>query len=79
VREYVGGGIAGQLAALIDQERRTTRETDRVAWHAERAEIEQTEEVVKQLIETSAAITSGVLLVAGYGQHKRGEWRRRRE
>jgi len=78
LREYVGGGIGGQLAALIDEERRAERQANATALRAEQAQIEEAERTLESLTELSKRVTRGVLQVAGYRQHNRGEWRRRR-
>ena len=78
-REYVGGGLAGELAAKSDQERRAVSVAKGGTWHAERADTEEIERILERLIETSAIITSSTLLMAGYRQHNRGEGRRTRE
>ena len=79
VREYIGSGVLGQVAAMED-ERKREQERQRVAF--EREERERLEEAltpVEELDETAEVLARSVLLAGGYHQHKRGEWRKRRE
>ena len=79
VREYVGGGPLGELAAELDAEKRAERERQRQAWQAEREEFEAIDDQVKELDLVCASLMRNVLEQAGYHQHRRGEWRKRRE
>ena len=77
VREYVGGGIAGEYAAELDAEARARRqhELDR-----DRELQRQDEELDKEIEEFDSAadnVARAILLVTGNHQHNRGEWRRR--
>src|SRR5438552_15009142 len=78
-REYLGGGLIGLLSALIDEERRAERQTKARACQVEQARIEEAERTLERLTQMSMEVTRGVLQVAGYRQHHRGDWRRRRE
>ncbi|SRR6266550_7766821 len=77
VREYVGGGLLGQFAALSDAERRTQLEAQAEAWSAERAYLEAADAALHVLSDTSEAMSRGSLILAGYYRHHRGEWRKR--
>lgn len=79
VREYVGGGLPGQLAAAMDARRRAEREAQVEAWCAERVRLEAADATVAELCEIAEAAASGTLMLAGYHRHHRGEWRKRRE
>lgn len=79
VREYVGGGVLGQLAARIDAEDRQRREEQAAAWREERERLEELAGLVDELSKDAEIIARAVLLAAGFRRHKRGEWRRRRE
>ena len=79
VREYIGTGVLGQLAAMED-ERHRVQKRQRVAF--EREEQERIEEVlapVEELDEAAEVLARAALLAGGYHQHKRGEWRKKRE
>ena len=76
-KEYVGKGIKGSLAEAGD-------EATRVARRIQREEIQAIDNAVASLkalmleLETGAReMTHGVLLAAGFHQH-RGNWRKRR-
>lgn len=75
VREYIGAGPAGELAAALDQLDQAERKADRQAWQAERAAV---------LAPAADVATFGrlvddalVLALTGAGLRlHRGEWRR---
>ncbi len=66
VREYVGCGIAGELAAQADQEARRIQETIRAAERAERKALEDIEQVLVSYNRAADGLTAGVLSNAGY-------------
>ena len=78
VREYVGSGLVGELAAAEHAEARARRHADleNLRRLAERGRA--LNEQLKALDEAVTAAASGVLLMAGYRRHHRGEWRRTR-
>jgi hypothetical protein len=78
VREYIGGGERGERAAAADDLSRKRRAVAAADWQRERAGLAETE---AQLAEWYAAVEIQVhaaLTAAGYHQHSRGEWRRKR-
>src|SRR4051794_17653540 len=79
VREYVGGGPAGALAALVDAEERRQREEARAAWMKERERLEELAGLIDEFCEDVEVITRSALIAAGFRRHKRGQWRRKRE
>ena len=79
VREYVGGGILGELAAEMDALERERREEQAARWKEEQEELDALEADVKELSEASELLVRAALLASGYRQHNRGEWRLRRE
>ncbi len=79
VREYVGGGILGELAARLDAEERERREEEEAIWKEEREGLEEISSLVEELFEGVETIVRSRLILAGYRRHNRGEWRRRRE
>ena len=79
VREYVGGGALGELAALMDAEERQRREAEVAAWREEREHLEELAGLVDELCEAVETVARATLLAAGFRQHIRGEWRRRRD
>jgi hypothetical protein len=78
VREYVGAGPAGQRAAEEDAGRRAARKEEQARLEALRAEWRERERERERLEARADALLRGSLLVAGYRQHDRGEWRKRR-
>jgi hypothetical protein len=75
LREYVGAGPAAELAARLDALEREEREAERAA---ERAEPEALDAPLDELDGLADLLAHAGLLAAGFGQHHRGEWRRRR-
>lgn len=78
VREYIGSGEVAELAAQIDAINRDKRETERAARRAEKAALESLDAPLKVLNDLADLLARASLLAAGYQQHKRGEWRKRR-
>jgi len=78
VREYVGCGRKGELAAMADAQRRATREADRAAIRAERERVQAIDVALTDLQRTVDQLTRGALLAAGFERHKR-QWRDRRD
>ena len=77
VREYVGGGIVGELAAAMDAERRAQREAQRQTWEAEQERLAALEAPLVALNAACRDLTRRYLEDAGFHQHK-GQWRRKR-
>jgi hypothetical protein len=78
IREYVGGGILGELAARMDAEERQRREEEAASQRHERERLEATRASVEELCEAAEVIFQAVLVATGYRQHNRGEWRKKR-
>jgi hypothetical protein len=77
VREYVGGGLAGELAAEEDRIRRELAEKQR---EREKEELERLKALAAPVLEVSEAaeiLAHAHLIAAGYHRHK-GEYRRAR-
>jgi len=79
VREYIGGGPLGHLAALQDEHERRQREVQAAYWRVEQQDLDALEAPVDELSEASDLLVRAALLASGYRQHNRGEWRLRRE
>src|SRR5829696_1002806 len=79
VREYIGGGVLGELAAQMDAKKRQRREEETAAWREERECLEELAGLVDELCEDVETVARATLLAAGFRQHNRGEWRRRRD
>jgi len=78
VREYVGGGVLGELAAQMDALERERREEQAARWREEQEELDALEAPVAELSEASDLLVRTALLASGYRQHNRGEWRLKR-
>ena len=77
-QKYVGRGPAAQvLAALIDLERLDC-EAERQWQAAEREPYEKAEAPVREVFDHTQRALGTLLEAAGFHQHHRGEWRRRR-
>ena len=79
VREYVGGGVPGEIAARMDALKRRERDEEAATWKEEREQMEALEAPVEELCEAAEMLTKATLLASGYRQHNRGEWRKKRE
>jgi hypothetical protein len=77
-REYIGTGKAAELSAELDALDRQWRETEQAARRAERAELDALEAPIQQMYQQTELLAHAALVAAGFRQHKRGEWRRRR-
>jgi hypothetical protein len=78
VREYFGKDKLAELMARIDAINRADREAEREARRAEKAELDALDADVKELDDLADLLAQAAMLAAGYRQHKRGEWRRKR-
>jgi hypothetical protein len=77
IREYVGGGPVGELAAAADALRRAQRQAE---WEARRADKARWQAALGPLLELcsrAGLLVKATLLVAGYTQHARSSWRKR--
>ena len=79
VREYVGGGVLGEIAALQDEYERRQREEEAALEKEQRQRLGDLMAPVDELCEAAEILTQVVLVTAGYRRHNRGEWRKRRE
>lgn len=77
VKEYIGRGPLAELAALLDAQRRAEREAAIRDARNERERVKASVELAVELAELIELLVKGHLLVAGFHQHDRGEWRRR--
>jgi hypothetical protein len=78
VREYVGSGRVAELAAQLDAIRREERLLAAVERRMRRAEHDDLDEKVQNLIHVTELLTHAALTVTGFRQHNRGEWRKTR-
>jgi hypothetical protein len=78
VREYVGTGPVAECAARLDALERDRRRLEALDVRDARAELDALDADFAALDATANLVARAALLAAGYHQHKRGEWRRRR-
>ena len=79
IREYVGGGVLGEIAALEDTYERRRREEEAAYWREERERLRALVSSVEELCEAAEVIARAALIASGYHRHNRAEWRRRRD
>ena len=79
VREYVGAGRTGELAARLDDLQREQRRLEYAEVRAHRAELDALAATIKGITEMTDLVAKAALMAAGFYRHKRGEWRKRRE
>jgi hypothetical protein len=77
-REYLGTGAVGEAAAAADTRRRHEREAQAQGWRREQARRDAALAALLELIRASDLLAEAALLVAGYHQHDRGTWRKKR-
>lgn len=78
VREYIGGGLLGKYACRQDAIQREKRETEREQERILREEIQARDRCLDELEATVDLVLRALLTSAGFHQHHRGEWRKRR-
>jgi hypothetical protein len=79
VREYVGCGRVALLAAKLDALERERRQQDALEQRQEKDELMALDADLRALSDRIDLAAHAALAAAGFHQHKRGEWRRRRE
>jgi hypothetical protein len=78
VREYVGSGVIGRLAARQDELERLQRKQEAARRREDRESLERNAGFLRELEEAAKVLIRAELLVSGCHKHK-GEWRRLRE
>jgi hypothetical protein len=76
--QYIGTGEAAVLIAQLEAIERERRETNRQTERAERQAVDKLEARFAGWFDRVEALAREALTAAGYHQHKRGEWRKRR-
>lgn len=79
VKEYVGCGPEAERVAREDAEERAQREADLQERRQRRQEYGAVQLALKALTNECQTLMRASLLSAGYHQHARGKWRKRRE
>jgi hypothetical protein len=75
---FMGRGPEAEVAASLDLLRRQQREEDRRRRRAEQAQWEDADDALARVIAATRLLVRATLRGAGYHQHQRGAWRRRR-
>jgi|SRR5215204_151598 len=78
VREYVGGGLAAELAAEADRIARERRELEALKEKQERERLERSAAFLCELDEAAEVLARAHLVASGF-KYRKGEWRRVRE
>jgi len=78
VNEYVGSGLVGEAAASAIAQRRAHRTAEAENCRVELARLDAAAEPLMVLCSGADLLSRAALVLAGYHQHDRGEWRRRR-
>ena len=78
IREYVGGGRKGELAAREDAHRAAIREAERASIRAERDQVRAIDAALMDVHRTTDILIRGALLAAGFERYQR-QWRKRRD
>lgn len=78
VREYLGSGEVAEACAELDALDRRERKRKEAAFRADCERLEAIDRTTREFSALVDSLAQGALLAAGYRQHHRGEWRRRR-
>jgi hypothetical protein len=79
LREYVGAGEVASLVAQMDALRREQRQLEALEQRQEKDRLKALDADLEAVSDRIDLVARAALLAAGFHQHKRGEWRRRRE
>ena len=79
VHTYLGTGDVAEFAATNDALRRVQREIEARKWQQEQERRAAAKALLVELCGQSDLLVRVTLVVAGYHQHDRGAWRRKRE
>ena len=79
VSEYIGAGYTALLVEQLTERAQAEAEAKRREWQAIRDEQARLDKMVNDFGQLAAAYADALLLLNGYRQHKRGEWRKKRE
>jgi hypothetical protein len=79
IRHYVGTGPLAEWVAACDEEDRRQREELRARRKEAAAAMANVDALVRLADEAAELAARAALEAAGYRQHNRGDWRRRRD
>jgi hypothetical protein len=78
VREYIGGGLTGELVAQQDELERRQRHSEAACSQREREQLSACDALMRDYCQQVDKLMRAELHAAGYHQHDRGEWRHKR-
>ena len=78
VKQHLGWDETAKMQATIDDVNRKVRRAAEAAWQREKERLDELDEGVQQLHELADMLARLALIHAGYHQHDRGQWRKRR-
>jgi hypothetical protein len=78
ISEYIGGGLAGELSALYDNEDRFKTDVQRAELMQAKADAARLDRDVRRAREYTQAFTRAILLLSGYHAPRR-QWRKMRK
>jgi hypothetical protein len=78
VREYIGAGQIGEAAAAADAYDRGQRKAESERLRAQVVAWREADALLDHLATATALLARAALEKAGYHQHRRGKWRKRR-
>jgi hypothetical protein len=78
ISEYIGTGLAGELAEIFDAEEQHETEHKRRELRKQNQQAAAIDSQVNEVGKHARAIMQACLLLAGYHTHK-GQWRKRRD
>jgi hypothetical protein len=79
VREYFGKGWKALSVSALDELLRAKRAAASAARREEKGEFYELDAKLRAISDASDLLARAAMLAAGYHQHHRGEWRRRRD
>jgi hypothetical protein len=79
VREYLGSGDAAELIAQLDNLERQSRNAEKEAEREFCAELDALEKCTASLNAAADSAFRSAMQLAGYHQHRYGEWRKKRD
>jgi hypothetical protein len=79
VREYIGAGRVAELVAQMDALERERRQQEALELREQKDELSALDADIKSMSDWIDLVARAALLATGHRQHKRGEWRRRRD
>ncbi len=77
--EYIGAGATGALAEVMTARAKAEAEAKRREWESIVDEQARLDQMVDDFGKLATSLADAALLLSGHRQHKRGEWRKRRE